>query len=424
MPYFLSPVGNDQQIDANGNPLVGGKWYTYLAGTSTPATTYTSNLGTTAQANPVVLNSLGRPASPIWMEGDIPLKFVLKTSADVTLTTIDNVVGLNDPQESFTEWVVSGLTPTYVSTTSFTVPGNLTTTFQVNRRLKYTLNGGVYYGYITASSYSGGTLLTTITIAPDSTNLDATLSAISYGFVSADPTSIPQQFILAAEDKVPARANPATNLKLLSNDGADPDWYTLKVVVQTITATGTYTPTTGMAFCKAEAQGGGTAGATLASGSGGGAGGGSGEYACAWFTDAEIGASKAVTIGGAGATGVDGGTTSLSTLLTAVGATGVSAQIPAASATGGTGTAVRLPGGQGQVGSGAFAGPQTIGGHGADSPFGRGGRGGTGNLDNGAAGTGYGSGGGGNGVSGGSWSAAGAGRPGVLVVTEYVLTEV
>lgn len=422
MAYFLSPVGNDQQVDTNGNPLVGGKLYTYLAGTTTPATTYTSNLGTTAQANPIILNALGRPASPLWMEGDIPLKFVLKTSADVTLFTVDNVVGLNDPQESFTEWVVSGLTPTYVSTTSFTVPGNLTTTFQVNRRLKYTLNGGVYYGYITASSYSGGTLLTTVTIAPDATNLDATLSAISYGFISATNTSIPQQYILAAEDKVPARG-PTTNLAFLSNDATDPAWYALTKVVQVITATGTYTPTTGMVFCDAEMTGGGAGGAQVASGSYGGAGGSAGEYARGHFTKADIGASKAVTIGAGGAVNSAGGNTSLGSLLTANGASASTTGTPGAGGTGGTGTGLHIPGGQGQSGAPTNAAPIAVGGSGGASFFGSGGRGGQGGLDNGTAGGPYGSGGGGNGYLA-SWGNAGAGKDGVVIITEYVLTAV
>lgn len=59
MALYLSPIANDQQIDANGDPLVGGKIYTYLAGSSTPAATYTDSTGITAQANPIILNSLG-----------------------------------------------------------------------------------------------------------------------------------------------------------------------------------------------------------------------------------------------------------------------------------------------------------------------------------------------------------------------------
>lgn len=423
MPYFLSPIGNDQQVDTNGNPLSGGKIYTYLAGTSTPATTYTSNLGTVAQANPVVLNSLGRPASPIWMEGDIALKFVITNSADVVQATFDNIVGLNDPQEAFTEWVASGLTPTYISATSFSVVGNQTADLQANRRIQYVLNSGTYYGYIFSASFGSG--VTTVVVAPDSTNLDATLSSFKYGFVSATNTSIPQQFVLAAADKVPARANPATIRKLLSNNGTDSGWYTLSVVQQIITATGTYTPTAGMVHCVVEMVGGGAGGYQASSGNFGGGGGGAGEYAFGSFTAADIGASKSATIGAGGAVTTAGGTTSLGTLLTAVGgAVATNVYKGGLGGTGGTGTGLHTPGGDGATGSGIYSGPVLMGGSGGASFYGGGGAGGVGNLDHGFAGRAYGAGGGGNGNTGGTWGDAGVGKAGVIVITEFVLTAV
>ena len=49
-----------QFLDNNGAILSGGLIYTYTAGTTTPLTTYTTNLGTVAQPNPIVLDSAGR----------------------------------------------------------------------------------------------------------------------------------------------------------------------------------------------------------------------------------------------------------------------------------------------------------------------------------------------------------------------------
>lgn len=85
-----------QFSDANGTPLASGKIYTYLAGTTTPTPTYTSNTGTTPLANPVILNAEGRPNSGngMWIDPDVTYKFVIKTSADVTVQTIDNYSGL------------------------------------------------------------------------------------------------------------------------------------------------------------------------------------------------------------------------------------------------------------------------------------------------------------------------------------------
>ena len=84
-----------QLFDNNGVPLAGGEIYTYLAGTSTPATTYTTSAGTVAQANPIVLDSAGRvpTGGEIWLTEGVTYKFVVKTSAGVTLGTYDNVPG-------------------------------------------------------------------------------------------------------------------------------------------------------------------------------------------------------------------------------------------------------------------------------------------------------------------------------------------
>lgn len=80
-----------QFFDNSGNVLTGGKIYTYEAGTTTPLTTYTSSSGNTAHTNPIVLDAAGRvPGGEIW-NALLLYKFVLKTSADVTIATYDNV---------------------------------------------------------------------------------------------------------------------------------------------------------------------------------------------------------------------------------------------------------------------------------------------------------------------------------------------
>jgi len=90
-------AGAGQQFfDNNGNPLSGGKLYSYVAGTTTPQATYTSVSGATAHTNPIVLDSAGRVATgEIWVTAGQNYKFVLKTSAEVTLVTWDNITGIN-----------------------------------------------------------------------------------------------------------------------------------------------------------------------------------------------------------------------------------------------------------------------------------------------------------------------------------------
>ena len=84
-----------QFFDNSGNVLTGGKIYTYEAGTTTPLATYTSSTGNTAHTNPIVLDAAGRVPSggEIWNNFVKLYKFVLKTSADVTIATYDNVGG-------------------------------------------------------------------------------------------------------------------------------------------------------------------------------------------------------------------------------------------------------------------------------------------------------------------------------------------
>jgi len=81
-----------QFFDNSGNLLSGGKIYTYTAGTSTPQTTYTTSAGNIAHANPIILDSSGRVSTgEIWTTTGTNYKFVLKTSADVTIATYDNI---------------------------------------------------------------------------------------------------------------------------------------------------------------------------------------------------------------------------------------------------------------------------------------------------------------------------------------------
>jgi hypothetical protein len=99
MAVNLSPVAGAaaQFFDNSGNVLTGGKLYTYDAGTTTPAPTYTSSSGVTAHPNPIILNAAGRvpDSGEIWLTDSISYKFVLKDQNDVLIATYDNIVGIN-----------------------------------------------------------------------------------------------------------------------------------------------------------------------------------------------------------------------------------------------------------------------------------------------------------------------------------------
>lgn len=90
MAATLAPSAKLQFFDASGNPLVGGKLYTYEAGTTTPLAAYTSSAGTVAAANPIILNSRGE--CEVWL-GAGTYKLRLTTAADVDVWTVDDVPG-------------------------------------------------------------------------------------------------------------------------------------------------------------------------------------------------------------------------------------------------------------------------------------------------------------------------------------------
>lgn len=87
----ISPQGRFRQLDANGNPMAGGKLYTYEAGTSTPKTTYVSKSGS-ANTNPVVLDANGY--ADVWLDTG-GYKFMLYDASGNLQWSVDNIDGGN-----------------------------------------------------------------------------------------------------------------------------------------------------------------------------------------------------------------------------------------------------------------------------------------------------------------------------------------
>lgn len=128
MAVNLSPVGGAaaQFFDNSGNPLTGGKLYSYLAGTTTPAATYTTSAGNVAHSNPIVLDAAGRvPAGgEIWLTNGVSYKFVLKTSTDTSIGTYDNVTGISNITLPIDSQDVT-YTPPFAGSTATTVEAKL-----------------------------------------------------------------------------------------------------------------------------------------------------------------------------------------------------------------------------------------------------------------------------------------------------------
>lgn len=105
MAVNLSPVYGvaGQLFNDNGDPLAGGKIYTYLAGTTTNAATYTTSAGNIAHSNPIVLDGAGRvPSGEIWLIDGITYKFVVEDPVGALIGTYDNLVGINSNFVAYT----------------------------------------------------------------------------------------------------------------------------------------------------------------------------------------------------------------------------------------------------------------------------------------------------------------------------------
>lgn len=129
MTVNLSPFAGpgSQFFDDNGDPLSGGKIFTYAAGTTTPKTTYTDYTGGTAHANPIILDAAGRPPSEVWLNYGDAYKFILKDSNDTLVGTFDNIDGI--PPININLVRLYGSTSGYIDLVAPAVAGANTVTF-------------------------------------------------------------------------------------------------------------------------------------------------------------------------------------------------------------------------------------------------------------------------------------------------------
>lgn len=87
MPQFF-----ESAADGSGAAfLVGGKLYSYEAGTTIPTPTYTNADDGVPNANPVILDARGE--AQVWIDPNVAYKFVLTDANDVQIWSIDNTGG-------------------------------------------------------------------------------------------------------------------------------------------------------------------------------------------------------------------------------------------------------------------------------------------------------------------------------------------
>lgn len=193
-----------------------------------------------------------------------------------------------------------------------------------------------------------------------------------------------------------------------------------KPVIQVYTSDDTWTKPSGLRYIMVELVGGGGGGGGNSTATNGSGGGGAGGYSRKYIAAGSLGSTESVTVGaagtagaGSGGTGGTGGTTSFGAHLQATGGAGGTEN--ALGGAGGSGSSGDLNTDGANGGSGnTNSAPSGFGGN---SYFGGGGPSQI-NDSNGIAATGYGGGGGGA-FSSGADRSGGAGKAGVVYVTEY-----
>ncbi len=107
-----------QQTDAFGEPLSGGKVWTYAAGTTNPLASYTDESGSVPNANPVILDSAGR--AQVWLTANVAYKLVLMDADDVVQETTDDFYAGASPEQLALSGIVPSTGGTYTGPVIFT----------------------------------------------------------------------------------------------------------------------------------------------------------------------------------------------------------------------------------------------------------------------------------------------------------------
>lgn len=305
----LSPWFREQVFSDNGVVAAGYQIQTFLAGTTTPAVTYTDATSGTPNANPIILDSAGKCS--LWLTPGVAVKLIFTTPGDSfpaasPIESVDNVlavpVSANNIQTpaTFGASVTPG-TPVYLSDGS----GSKTAGqwFVADSTNTYSSSLAPQIGFSISTAGAGGT--GNVLIGGQIAGLSGLVAGSTYyiGVSGALTSTPPTNFreIMTADSTITGIVGP--NIPPSTN-------------VQTFLATGTWTAptimgrvprTVGVYAWGGGAGGGGGAGINASSTVGqGGSGGGGSALIYRVFNYADIASPVTVTIG-AGGTGGAGG---------------------------------------------------------------------------------------------------------------------
>ena len=157
------------------NPVVGQQWYD--------------------TANSKAMQYNGTTWVPIDTNGTTQIDVSNAKGSLTSLTSYLRVAHNDDgtlkssPATAIDEFKDNALSITYLSPTSFTVPGDITSIFTANRKVKVYLSTSTAISYVTSSTFS---TVTTVTLGTPV--LDATVTAVKYSIIQE---GMPQDYSLA-----------------------------------------------------------------------------------------------------------------------------------------------------------------------------------------------------------------------------------
>src|ERR1700752_1874621 len=196
-------------LSNNGLPLVGGQLFSYQAGTSTPAATYTDSTGATSLPNPIILNARGEIAtatgasSGLWIPPNTGYKFVLEDALGNTIWTIDQVFAPVTNLGAIPLNLIPSITNTFnIGSPSFTwANGYFGTQIFVNG-VPVLNNGNIGYIAQTGTETTAGVTAINFTYPPGApnryqTNITPGTTDMSAGFAAAALVSGTYRIVLS-----------------------------------------------------------------------------------------------------------------------------------------------------------------------------------------------------------------------------------